>query len=185
METNGSSKHRVQKIEEAIQQIDSIADPQLRATVIQLVQSLMDLHSDAFNRTLEIVSEREDGQACIDLLGADELVGGLLVLYGLHPVDFDSRIRQALENVRPLLQSHGGNVELLGLSDGVVRLQMVGSCHSCPSSASTLKGAIEEAIYATAPDTVELIVAGVVEEQPSSSFVSIQRNRPAHAAQST
>jgi len=185
METNGSSKHRVRKIEEAIQQIDSIADPQLRAKVIQLVQSLMDLHSEAFNRTLEIVSERNDGQACIDQLGADDLVGGLLVLYGLHPLDFDSRVRQGLENVRPLLQSHGGDVELLGLSDGVVRLQMVGSCHSCPSSAATLKGAIEEAIYATAPDTVELIVAGVVEEQPVSSFVSIQRNRPAQAAQST
>src|SRR3982751_3744107 len=168
MESNGSSKHRLQKIEEAIQKIESIADPQLRATVIQLVQLLMDLHSDGFNRTLEIVSEREAGQACIDQLGADELIGGLLVLYGLHPLDFDTRVRQALENVRPLLQSHGVNVELRGISDGVVRLQMVGSCHSCPSSASTLKGAIEEAIYATAPDTVELIVAGVVEEQPTS-----------------
>ena len=47
--------------------------------------------------------------------------------------------------------------------DGVVRLRMQGSCHGCPSSAMTLKNAIEEAIYATAPDVAAIEVEGVVE----------------------
>ena len=45
--------------------------------------------------------------------------------------------RCALEKVRPLLASHGGNVTLLGVEDGRVRLQLEGSCHGCPSSVAT------------------------------------------------
>ena len=50
-----------------------------------------------------------------------------------------------------------------GSIDGVVRLRMQGSCHGCPSSAMTLKNAIEEAIYAAAPDVAAIEVEGVVD----------------------
>ena len=52
-------------------------------------------------------------------------------------------------------------MELIGVTDGVVRLRMQGSCKSCPSSAMTLKLAIEEAIYAAAPDVVAIEAEGV------------------------
>ena len=61
-------------------------------------------------------------------------------------------MRGALDEVRPYLASHGGDVELLGVEDGVVRLRLEGSCNGCPSSAMTLKLAIEEAIARAAPD---------------------------------
>jgi Fe-S cluster biogenesis protein NfuA/nitrite reductase/ring-hydroxylating ferredoxin subunit len=163
MGTPSTSQKRIQKIEELIQKIDSVADPQVRTSAVQLVQSLMELHADGINRMLEITAEDSTGLTIIDRMGADELVGGLLMLYGLHPVDFSTRVFGALEKVRPYLQSHGGNVELLSVDDGVVRLQMQGSCHGCPSSAMTLKLAIEEAIYDAAPDVVEILVDGVVE----------------------
>ena len=70
---------------------------------------------------------------------------------------------QALEQVRPYLRSHGGNVELLEVRDGVVRLQLEGSCHGCPSSAVTMKQTIEEAILAKAPDMVAVEVEGASE----------------------
>ncbi len=106
---------------------------------------------------------------------ADPLVGSLLLLYGLHPVDLETRVHQALEKVRPLLKSHGGNVDLLGIDDGVVRLKLQGSCHGCPSSAQTLHNAIEEAIYEFAPDVAELKVEGVAvpSTPPVSGFVPL------------
>src|ERR1700730_8725088 len=159
-----TSQKRIQRIEQLIQKIDSVADPVLRASAVELVQSLMELHGEGINRLLEIVSEDAAGQAMIDNLGRDELVGGLLMLYGLHPVDFQTRVIEALDKVRPYLKSHGGNVELLGVDEGMVHLQMVGSCHGCPSSAMTLKLAIEEAIYEAAPDVTEIRVDGVVEQ---------------------
>jgi Fe-S cluster biogenesis protein NfuA/nitrite reductase/ring-hydroxylating ferredoxin subunit len=82
-------------------------------------------------------------------------------------------VLQALDKVRPYLQSHGGNVELMGVDEGVLRLKLEGSCHGCASSAQTLKLAIEEAIYEAAPDVTELQVEGVV-QQAQSGFVKLQ-----------
>ena len=88
-------------------------------------------------------------------------------------------MQQALEKVRPYLFSHGGNVELLEVTDeGAVSLRLEGSCHGCPSSQITLKYSIEEAIYAAAPDVTAIHVQGTVENQPvaqqparSASFI--------------
>ena len=65
-------------------------------------------------------------------LAADELVANLLIVHGLHPYGVDLRVEQALESVRPYLGSHGGDVELLEVTDaGVVRLRLLGSCNGC------------------------------------------------------
>jgi Fe-S cluster biogenesis protein NfuA len=174
------TRQLVQRVEALIEKIDSVGDPDLRASAVELVQTLMELHGEGINRLLEIVAEDQSGQAIIDTMGEDELVGGLLMLYGLHPVAFESRVLKALDKVRPYLKSHGGNVELLAVDDGVVHLQMQGSCHGCPSSAMTLKLAIEEAIFEAAPDVAEIRVDGVV-EQPASApvLVPLQRIRSA------
>ena len=103
----------------------------------------------------------EAGAAILDACARDDVVGGLLLLHGLHPLDLEARVRQALEQVRPYLRSHGGNVELLGVGDGVVRLRLEGSCHGCPSSAVTMKQTIEEAILAKAPDVTAVEVEGL------------------------
>jgi Fe-S cluster biogenesis protein NfuA len=66
--------------------------------------------------------------------------------------------------VKPYLHSHGGNVELLGIEEGVVRLRLHGSCHGCPSSSATLKNTIEEAIMEKAPDVAGIRVEGGKEE---------------------
>ena len=76
----------------------------------------------------------------------------LLILHGLHPLDVETRIARALDRVRPYLGSHGGDVKLLGVTDGVVHLRLEGSCHGCPSSTVTMKLAIEKAIEEAAPE---------------------------------
>jgi Fe-S cluster biogenesis protein NfuA len=72
-------------------------------------------------------------------------------------VPLERRVGEALAEVRPYLESHGGNVELLGVDAGVVRIQLQGSCSGCPSSAVTLKLAVEEAIHKAAPDVTEIV----------------------------
>jgi Fe-S cluster biogenesis protein NfuA/nitrite reductase/ring-hydroxylating ferredoxin subunit len=79
----------------------------------------------------------------------------------------------ALEQVRPYLHSHGGNVELLGVEKGVARLRMQGSCSGCPSSTVTLRLAIEEAIQKTAPDLERIEAEGVAKEpKPAPTIVA-------------
>ena len=108
------------------------------------------------------------GATIVDQLTRDELVASVLLLYDLHPVDLETRVRGALEKTRPYLKSHGGNVELVGIDEtGVVRLRMQGSCHGCPSSAVTLKLAIEQAIHEAAPDVSAILVEGRTDSRPS------------------
>jgi Fe-S cluster biogenesis protein NfuA/nitrite reductase/ring-hydroxylating ferredoxin subunit len=155
-------------------------DPEARASALELVQSLMELHGGGLERMMEIASEKgEAGEAIMDEFARDELVKGLLLLYGLHPVALETRVMQALDKVRPYLHSHGGNVEMLGIEEvGVVRLRLQGSCKSCPSSAMTLKLAIEEAIYEAAPDVTAIEAEGVLEPPaPSSGLVPLGRLR--------
>ncbi|MBI1762492.1 MAG: NifU family protein [Acidobacteria bacterium] len=167
-------QQRLQKIEQLVQTIESAADPRVRASAVELMQALMELHGAGIERMLEIVFEAGGGEI-IDRLADDELAASLLLLYGLHPLDLETRVLQALDKVRPYLRSHGGNVELIGIADAVVRLRLQGSCNGCASSALTLKLAIEEAIYEAAPDVTGLEVEGVVGDTPRSSLVQLER----------
>ena len=76
----------------------------------------------------------------------DGVVASLLLIHDLYPVDLETRVREALATVRPYMESHGGDVELLGIDDGVARLRLEGHCNGCPASAATLELAIKEAL---------------------------------------
>ena len=152
-------RSRMERIESLIHEAERLPDPKAQARTREIVQALLDLHGAGLERIFDkLAGAGEPGLALIDALAQDELVGSLLLLHGLHPLDLETRVRQALDKVRPSLRSHGGNVELLGVTGGVVRLRMEGSCDGCPSSAATLKLSIEEAIYDKAPDVTAIEV---------------------------
>lgn len=143
--------------------IESLPDPGLRDAVTGIVQDLLALYGEGLGRMLAVVrrtgSPRVADQVLADF-AADELVSHLLLLHDLHPVDLQTRVADALEGVRPYLKSHGGNVELLGVEDGVAHLRLQGSCHGCPGSAITLKLSIEEALYKAAHDLLGIDAGG-------------------------
>jgi Fe-S cluster biogenesis protein NfuA/nitrite reductase/ring-hydroxylating ferredoxin subunit len=160
-------KRRAERIETLIQEIAEFSDPQARATTEELVQMLLEMYGEGLTHILELTAQTEaSGQALIQVLANDELVGSLFLLHGLHPIAIETRIARALVEVRPYLKSHGGNVELIRVEDGVAYLRLEGSCHGCPSSTITLKLAIEEAIFNAAPDLDRLEVEGVTEPPP-------------------
>ena len=167
----------IQKIEELIRTIEGLPDPTARTSALGLVQALMDFHGEALDRLMEIVaSQGEPGYSIFDRFSGDELVSNLLLLYGLHPMALETRVLQALEKVKPHLDSHGGSVELLEINEGVVRLRLQGSCKSCPSSADTLKLAIETAILEAAPDVVSVEAEGALANHSPADFVQIARS---------
>ncbi|MFL5653447.1 MAG: NifU family protein [Ktedonobacteraceae bacterium] len=155
---------RAARIETLVQEVAAFPDARARATAEELVQALLAMYGEGLARLLEITAQTEaSGLALIDTFASDELLSSLFLLHGLHPLDIETRIMQALDEVRPYLKSHGGNVEFVRVEDGVAHLRLQGSCHGCPSSTITLKSAIEEAIYKAAPDLDDLQVEGVTE----------------------
>lgn len=165
----------IERISALVEEIEAIADPAVRAATKGLIQSVMDLHGAAWEKALEIVSEAgEPGMGIIDRLGHDSLVSGLLILYGLHPEDLETRVRKAVDRVRPQLRKQGSEVEVLDITEGQVRLRVETSSHTCGSTAKTVKNTLEGAIYDAAPDMTSLAIEGL-EEKPSSGFVALDQ----------
>jgi Fe-S cluster biogenesis protein NfuA len=155
-------RKRIERVESLIREVEQFSDPEVRARTEDILRAVIELHGVALDRVLEKLADAgEMGAQLIDSLAEDHVVASVLLLHGLHPLDLETRVRQALEKVRPQLRSHGGNVELVGLAGGVARLRMLGHCDGCPSSAMTLKLAIEQAILDSAPDVTAIEVDGV------------------------
>lgn len=127
----------------------------------ELVREVAGLYGAGLARVVELLDT-----GTLELLARDDLVASLLLVHGLHPHDVEARVRTALDSVRPYLGSHGGDVDLVGIVDGVVRLELTGSCRSCPSSSVTLELAVEDAVRAAAPE-IEAIEVVAAQPEPS------------------
>ena len=146
----------VGRIERLLEEIQRLPDPSGREKATEVVQALFDLYGAGLERIVDELAARDDGELAAALAG-DELVSHLLLLHGLHPVSLEHRVSSALEEVRPYLESHGGDVELVVIDQAKVHLRLQGSCSGCPSSTMTLKLAIENAINKAAPEIEEVV----------------------------
>ena len=149
------------EVRELVARAESLLEG-LDPSSIEAVQALVNLYGEALARFAAGADPVED-----------ELLSHLLLVHDLHPVDVETRVRRALEEVRPYLGSHGGDVELLGVADGVARLRLAGTCNGCPSSTVTLQNAIEEAIMRAAPDLERIDAEGVADPSPQPALVQI------------
>jgi Fe-S cluster biogenesis protein NfuA/nitrite reductase/ring-hydroxylating ferredoxin subunit len=102
-----------------------------------------------------------EGERIAVALTEDPLVAMLLLIHDLHPVALRDRVQGALDSVRPYMESHGGNVELLSLEHGIARIHLRGSCSDCSASSVTLELAIKQALEEAAPDLEGLEVEGM------------------------
>jgi Fe-S cluster biogenesis protein NfuA len=165
---------KIQRIGQLVGELENIVDPEARASAKALVQLVLDLHAAGFERVMEIIAKSgEPGLRTIDDLGHDPLVSSLLVLYGLHPLDLESRIAQAVEKVRPRVRKGGGELDLIAIENGAVRLRLQISGHGCGSTSKTLKAMVEDALYEAAPDMNGLSIEGAEEQTRSSGFVPL------------
>ena len=152
------------KVEALLAEFAATSDPATTGRAEELVGLLVEFYGAGLARIMELLDE----QAAAPLLN-DGLVTALLVLHDLHPQSTEERILAALERVRPYLGSHAGDVEYLGLdADGTVRLRLAGSCDGCPSSAVTVKMAIEKGIEDVAPEVTKIEVEGMAPDRSAA-----------------
>ena len=70
-----------------------------------------------------------------------------------------AEIESALDQIRPGLQADGGNVELVDVKDGVVKVKLVGHCAGCPMSQMSLKNGIERMLKQEIPEVKQVVSA--------------------------
>ena len=64
----------------------------------------------------------------------------------------EGKVKSAIEKIRPVLQRDGGDIEFVGIEDGIVKVRLQGACKGCPMSQMTVKSVVEEAIKAEVPE---------------------------------
>jgi len=148
------------RVEDQLRRIDDLVaglghggDPTTRETARELVECVLDLHGLALARIMAIVAAAEGGRAVSEKLAQDEQVKAVLLLYGLHPDDAATRVRQVLERLRPRLEAVAAGAEITRVSAGLVAVRVGG-----PGADETLRQQIEEAIINAAPDLDEIVV---------------------------
>lgn len=161
-----ASGERIQGLVDAL----AAGGPVARGRAEELVRELSDLYGAGMYRTLTLVGE--SNPAMVERLAADDLVGSLMLVHALHPHGVERRIEDALDKVRPYLGSHGGDVQLLEVEGGVVRLELQGNCKSCPSSAVTLELTVEDAVRAAAPEITSIDVVAA-KANSASGLISV------------
>jgi Fe-S cluster biogenesis protein NfuA/nitrite reductase/ring-hydroxylating ferredoxin subunit len=152
----------IERVQELTEEVDRLPEPRARALAQDLLGAVLELYGDGLARIVAAIDEGgEAGAEIRRRLTDDGMVASLLLIHDLYPVPIAERVEEALESVRPYMESHGGDVELLGLEDDVARLRLQGSCDGCPASSATLELAIKSALEEAAPDLQGIEVEGL------------------------
>jgi Fe-S cluster biogenesis protein NfuA/nitrite reductase/ring-hydroxylating ferredoxin subunit len=146
---------RIQALQE---RLDATPDSPAKDIAGELVGAVVSMYGDGLERIVDALGDR--AQELVE----DPLLATLFLIHDLHPVPLAERVQAALESVRPYMESHGGNVELLSLEHGIARIHLRGSCSDCSASSVTLELAIKQALEEMAPDLEGLQVEGIAEQ---------------------
>ncbi len=139
------------RLEELLGEVEGF-DEGVRDTVFELLDGVDALHRLAVTRLAGVVGDVEP------LRQADPAVNWLLEAYGVGVSDA-AAASAALDSVRPYLHEHGGEVDVLSVDHGVVRVRLGGACSGCTAAAITLRDGVEEALREGLPGFVAMDVA--------------------------
>lgn len=163
------------RLEGLLAEIDQL-DEEVRRPVLELLDGLDALHRTALERLPEALGT--DGVE--RLRTADPALAWLLDTYGIG-ADERAAAERALDSVRPYIHSHGGEVELLDVSGGVVHVRVAGACSGCAASAITLREGVEAALREVVPGFQRLEVApdhGAAHPAPGPTLLQIETLSP-------
>ncbi len=82
-----------------------------------------------------------------------------MTTFFLKEICMKERVEKALESIRPALQADGGDIELVSIEGGVVKVKLKGACGSCPSALMTLKHGVEARLKEAVPEVVSVEAA--------------------------
>jgi Fe-S cluster biogenesis protein NfuA len=138
------------RVGELADELLSHPDPSVREQITELLDWVDVFHREGLGRLVEMIRAWR-GEIFLESVARDEITGSFLETYDLgesddRDLEAEEAVNAALEEMRPFVESHGGTIAVDSIVDGVVKVQMLGSCDGCPSSASTLTGGVEEAL---------------------------------------
>jgi nitrite reductase/ring-hydroxylating ferredoxin subunit/Fe-S cluster biogenesis protein NfuA len=151
------------------QEIVSAWDSSQQAVVMGLKEAIEALHKEALTRLIRTV--KQESMTALRQAVEDEVVYGLLRYHELikpPQPPLGERLQRALAEVRPSLQSHNGDVELVAVRlPDTVEVRFIGTCSHCPASSLTLSDGVEQAIKRHCPEILYVVAVSNVISTPS------------------
>ncbi|MGQ0743031.1 MAG: NifU family protein [Acidimicrobiales bacterium] len=179
------------RVGELAEELMEHPDGGVRASVEELLDLVDAFHREGLGRLIEMVRAWR-GDIFLESVARDDVTGLFLATYDLGQflderdiAEAQTAVDAALEEMRPFVESHGGMITVDSILDGVVTVQMLGSCDGCPSSAATLKGGVEEALRRHWPNFRRLEVADPpapepeAVPEPQAPLLQIGKKKPA------
>jgi hypothetical protein len=148
-----------ERIEALVGELGMLADPVARRKAEELLQLVVRFYGAGVERMLEIVDQQPDevAERLFGRFSDDTLVASVLLLHGLHPLDAETRIRNALVKVR----AHGVDVELIELENDAERIRVTKSADGRGPAGGVVRQAIEQAVEIAAPEVSTIDIVGL------------------------
>lgn len=159
----------------ALEGVVATWDERERNTVLAFERAIDALHKEALSRMIRALKSSPAAAAALRDVASDEVVYAVLRHHGILRASLQERVEAALQSVRPLLDTHGGNVELVEIQPpDAVTIRLLGSCDGCSAAGLTLKEGVERAIKEQCPEIVHvrLASAGLASRPGGADYVS-------------
>lgn len=130
------------------------------------------LNAEALRRLIRALKPVPGAAAALREAAGDEVVYAVLRRHGILKPSLHERVETALGSVRPMLASHGGDVELVGVEGTVAEVRFLGACDGCPASALTFYAGVRKAVEEHAPEITQVRQAKGLGAGSGAAFVS-------------
>ncbi|MEM9037461.1 MAG: NifU family protein [Actinomycetota bacterium] len=158
-----------ERVDRAIERIDELGESD-REVVTELQDAVAAFHREPLVTIVRRLRSDPRGRELLFELVDDPGVRALLSVHGIIRPDPITQATRVLEHVRPYLQSHGGDVELVGVEDGVALVRLHGACNGCSMSAQTLSTEVTDALVENVPSIERVEVA---EDEPTVALIPV------------
>ena len=119
--------------------------------------AIEELNGEALRRLIRVLKTDPAALAAIKSAVADEVVYAVLRRHDIVKPSLNERVESALEGVRPMLASHGGDVELVKVKPPSVEVRFIGACDGCPASALTFHAGVKKAVQDACPEITDIV----------------------------
>jgi Fe-S cluster biogenesis protein NfuA/nitrite reductase/ring-hydroxylating ferredoxin subunit len=156
---------RAKAVDEALTAVRGMPIDQ-RTRALALKDAIEAFHKDALVTIVRALKADPAGKAVLLALVDDPGVYALFAMHGIVKADLRTRVAQVIEGVRPYTQSHGGDVELVDVTEDAVFVRLMGSCNGCSMSSVTLRQGVEAALKEQCPEITRI---EVVPNEPAAA----------------
>lgn len=157
------------QVDQAVEKVNKL-DAQDKQAALALKTAIEAFHKVGLTKIVQRLKADPRGKELLFELVDEPSVYALFAMHGIVRADITTRVSRVLDNVRPYMQSHGGDVELVRIEGTTAFVKLHGACNGCSMSAVTLREGVEEALFTHVP---EIKAVEVVPNEPGPALITV------------